>query len=259
MSNFEGIKLSIIIVNYKSERYLDSCIASIYSKLSAARLEIVLVNNDSEEGLEKIRKSYPEARIIPLQKNIGFGGASNAGAKEAQGEYLLFLNPDTEIVSADLDAAVEKLAQDGTGILGLKIIDRNGKQQEWTVGLQEVGLGSLIRNNLAFLGESKRQKSIFWVSGAALMMEKKVFMETGGFDESFFLYFEDVDLCKRVRERDKKIKYTDDIIVKHVEGGSQRDKIKQKKDFYASQDYYFKKHFGWLTGITVKVLRKVFL
>jgi len=257
-------KLSVIIVNYRSEGYLKRCIASIYNQASQNETEIIVVNNDEKEELDNISKEFPEINIVNLRKNVGFGAANNIGVKKAQSSHLLFLNPDTEIIKIDIAEVTRKMDDDPTaGIIGVKIIDAGGGLQEWAVGFSEVNLLDLIRNNVGlakkFMSAGESAKEIFWVSGAAFFMPKKLFWEVGGFDEKYFLYYEDVDLCKAVRKAGKKIRHMPEVVVKHIGGGSHADEARQKADFYVSQEYYFQKHFGPVQAKLVKILRKIFV
>lgn len=260
MLNSESIQFSIVIVNYKSEAYLNQCIASIYAECEGINKEVIISNNDNVESLIKIKKKYPEIEIINNTTNIGFGAASNAGAKQARGKYLFFLNPDTQLVSFKYEQFQKELVQNNeTGIWGAQVLTQENRQQKWTVGWREVDLWDLWKNNISFFNQKQSQTTLFWVSGAALIVKKEWFGKINGFDEKFFLYFEDVDLCKRMRKLGKKIGHTKNIQIKHKEGGSQKNKIKQKKEFYLSQDYYFRKHFGLIEMYIVKILRKMFV
>ncbi|MFA5993513.1 MAG: glycosyltransferase family 2 protein [Parcubacteria group bacterium] len=251
-------RFSIIIVNYKSQQYLAKCIASIQSAFKGVEIEIIIVNNDREEKLIELENDYPSIKIIHTQKNIGFGRAHNLGAAEAKGRYLLLINPDTEVIFAEPESIFEKMRkQPELGIIGLKIVNEKHERQPWTVGFREVDLYDLIQNNLNLLKRVNKKQSVFWVSGAAFIIEKVLFNQLGGFDENFFMYFEDVDLCKRARGAGRKIESSDAVVVRHVEGGSWKDKTKQKHFFYASQDYYFKKHFKGWTPWVVRTLRKI--
>lgn len=254
--------LSIIIVNYRSEKYLDKCLSSIYG-VWGQDLEIIIVNNDTNESLQNVGNKFPSVKIIQQKENVGFGRAQNAGSQIAQGKYLLFLNPDTIILN-DATDILNKFEQDDTvGIIGAKMVDSAGKNQVWSVGY-EATLWNIVKNKLGFLKgrniwEATQMQEVEWTSGGSMFIHKEVFAEVGGFDEKFFLYFEDMDLCKRVRALGKKVLYFPNIQIEHVEGGSVENKNKQKKDYYASQDYYFSKHFGVLQVGLLKLLRKLFV
>lgn len=253
------MKISFIIVNYQSEKYLQKCISSIKEKVLGADYEIIVVNNDSAGNA--YMHSLPEGtRVINIGKNIGFGAANNIGAKKAQGKYSCFLNPDTEIISNNIERLLSEFENDEKlGTIGPKLINENGSAQEWSAG-KEVTIGSIILNNLGYkrdkkIWESQEKKECAWVSGAAMFIQKELFDKLGGFDEKFFMYFEDIDLCKRARNLGYKVLYYPEFTVKHFGGKSFLDKKEQKRYFYASQDYYFEKHFSNLLSGIARFLR----
>ncbi|GBE16976.1 N-acetylglucosaminyl-diphospho-decaprenol L-rhamnosyltransferase [bacterium BMS3Abin15] len=283
------ITLSIIIVNYKSERYIEKCIVSIREKIKDLSFEIIVVNND-ESDIE-----FDNVKIINSGENVGFGRANNLGAKEARGKYLLFLNPDTLLLTENIKKVVEEFENnEKIGMVGPRLLTIKNETQRWCAGA-ESSLLNLIRNNFGAtkskkIWESKEKTRADWVSGAAMFIKKELFYRLSGFDEKFFMYFEDEDLCKRVRSTGYKIIYFPEVEIKHLGGKSFENKTlkdsnltcktksseaflsvkalasaeakegkkAQKNYFYASQDYYFQKHFGKLTSWIVKFLRKVF-
>jgi GT2 family glycosyltransferase len=261
MLNFK--KLSIIIVNYQSEQYLQKCLASLFRFNLGIDFEIVIINNDKKEKLDKIKEEFSSIVLINSPKNSGFGAACNLGVKISQGDLLFFLNPDTEILNS-FGPIINEFEQNlETGALGPKLLGENGKVQEWSTGV-EVSLGDLIRNNLGLprsrkIWESLVVKETYWISGAALFIPRTVFFEIGGFDENFFMYFEDNDLCRRIRKSGKKLFYFPKVTIRHLGGKSSQDLRKQKAIFFASQDYYFKKHFGLISVYTIKTLRSIAL
>ena len=246
--------LSIIIVNYKSEKYLEKCISSVKEEVLGVEYEIIVVNNDEVAGNAYMRSLPAEIQVINTGKNIGFGAACNLGAKNAHGEILWFLNPDTEIISESITefqpkadpplAEILKLLRKGSiGVIGPRLIDDKNKTQEWIAG-REVTLLSILLNNLGYkrdkkIWESKKLIECAWISGASMFVRKDVFKKVGGFDEKFFMYFEDIDLCKRIRQIGYKTLYFPEFTIKHFGGGSFIGKIKQKKCYYRSQARYF--------------------
>lgn len=253
------ITLSVIIVNYKSEQYLGACMASIRKALQNVTTEFIVVNNDDVA----MSISDADVKIINLQENYGFSRANNIGAREARGKYMLFLNPDTLFISGDLMEIIREFEKDDRiGIIGPKLLTEIGKSQEWSAGV-DVTLGDLIRNNLGIkkskkIWESECKLSVSWVTGAALFIKKELWTKLGGFDDNFFMYFEDVDLCKRVRDNGYGVLYWPSVKIRHLGGASSENKKTQKGYFYASQDYYFQKHFGKPTAFIIEVLRKIF-
>jgi len=265
MQNFNSEKterkLSIIIVNFRSEQFLKRCIASIYNCLDID-FEIIVVNNDEKEKLISVAQNFPEIKILNNEKNIGFGSAVNVGTKLARGEFLFFINPDAFLKSREIGETLKILENnEKIAAIGLKIIDKNGKNQEWICGF-EATFFDLIKNNLGFsrskkVWEKKNKIFVHWVSGAAMLVKKNIFERLGGFDENFFMYFEDLDLCKRARKLGFKILYFPKTEIVHESGGSLKNRKQQKKYYYASQDYYFQKHFNKIKGLLIKILRKI--
>lgn len=255
-------KLSISIVNFQSKDFIEKCLASVFEKNKNIDLEVIIVNNDENEDLKEIQKKFPEIRIIDHKKNIGFGAGHNLGAKEAQGGILLFLNPDAEIIDS-ITPILGLFDDEEVGIAGPCLITEKGKIQKWSVGL-ESSLGGILRNNLGIpksrkLWESNKTRKVDWVSGAAFFIKRDLFKELGGFDENFFMYYEDEDLCKRARTAGKKVVYFPAVKVKHWGGKSMPERKTQKKYFYKAQEYYFKKHLGNFRTRMLKILREIIL
>jgi N-acetylglucosaminyl-diphospho-decaprenol L-rhamnosyltransferase len=251
-------QISFIIVNYKSEGYLKRCFASIFKNAENSEKEIAIVNN-----CDDLISASENVRIINIPENKGFGNACNIGAKGAKGKILCFLNSDTELISNNLEKIISEFQSNKkVSIIGAKLVDENRNIQEWCAG-KEITLSDIIGNNLGFkrskkIWESKNPVECAWISGACLFIRKELFEKLNGFDENFFLYFEDIDLCKRARNLGYKILYHPEFIVKHFGGKSFNSEKKQKKLFYESQDYYFQKHFGRIQAKIIKMLRKIY-
>jgi GT2 family glycosyltransferase len=237
------MKLSFVIVNYQSEKYLTKCISSVKEKILGVEYKIIIVNNDDLDlgGLS-------EAIIINSGKNIGFGAACNLGAKVAQGEFLCFLNPDTEIVSENIRDLLSEFEKDEKlSIAGPRLVDEKNNTQKWIAG-KEITIWSTLLNNLGYkrdqkIWESAGKIECAWISGASMFIRKDIFQKLGGFDEKFFMYFEDIDLCRRARQLDCRVLYFPELEVKHFGGKSFLDKKTQKKYYRVSQLRYFKKQF----------------
>lgn len=250
------IKISFIIVNYKSRELLEKCISSIKRTALSFSHETIIVSNDGEVF------NFPEIKTINLENNLGFGVGCNAGAKIAQGEILCFLNPDIEIISNDFQKIISEFENDPKlGIIGPKLVTENNKVQEWGAG-KEINFFDIIGNNLGFkrsrkIWTSEKRVECAWVSGACLFIKKNLFERLNGFDEKFFLYFEDIDLCKRIKKFGYKIIYFPKFVIKHFGGRSFENKKYQKKYYYSSQDYYFQKHFGKIHYFLLKITRRL--
>ena len=251
-------EVSFVILNYKSAQYLDSCISSIEKNISLD-YEIIVVNNDSLDlNLEK-----KNLQIINTHLNLGFSKGCNTGAKAASGKILFFLNPDTELLGNNLTDYLDLLEKENIGILAPQLVLPSGEIQPWSSGRRITPLNILINNIFCKKNIIKEKKSsltsVSWVSGAAMLINKDFFMNINGFDEKFFMYFEDVDLCLRVKKLKKKILLLPSPEIIHYGGKSSSNKSKQKEFYYASQDYYIKKNFGSIQAFIIKTIRELFI
>lgn len=172
--------VSIVIVNYRSKAYLDKCLFSINKYSFDEELEIIVVNNDQKEKLTELVNKYPRVIWCQNKKNTGFGAACNFGARKAQGEKLLFLNPDTQFLNNYIREILIKIEKhQNVAIIGPRLITDEGKTQEWSTG-KETTFIQIIKNNLwmtesRYFWESKNDIFVDWVSGAAMFI-KKIFL-----------------------------------------------------------------------------------
>lgn len=255
--------LSIIIVNYKSKRHLSSCLSSIFQNVFLrVNGEIIIVNNDAEEKIDEYGRRYGSVSIINSPENKGFGQACNLGAKVAKGKTLFFLNPDTEIITGNIEAILNEQKKRNAAIVGSGLVDRKGRPHYWSAG-KKINIYDIARNNLQIprsrkIWNSAKRINADWVSGAAMFIRKDIFDYLGGFDENFFMYFEDIDLCRRAKKQGHRIVYLPHFQVFHHGGQSYDDRKTQKKHYYSSQEYYFKKHCGPVQPVLLKILKKLF-
>jgi hypothetical protein len=261
ISEKDKMKLSIIIVNYNSRVYLERCLSSVFAKLkNQNEWEVIIVNNGNERELLGLKDFFPKIKIRQNQRNTGFGGANNLGAQMAQGELLFFLNPDTEMVSQNISQVLDEFKKEPElGILGSKLETIAGVTQKWTAG-NEIGFWNVLKNNLGISSDRKYWQSekkieVAWVAGTAFFIRKELFLQLDGFDSRFFMYFEDADLCRRARLLGKKVVYFPLFSIMHHGGKSFLERKKQKKAYYQSQDFYFKKHRGFFEQWILKILR----
>ena len=257
------MKLSIQIVNFRSRHYLRKCLFSIGENLPAIlRTEVIIVNNDEKPLDRAIADSGGgfAVQIVEVGKNVGFGRAHNAGFERSQGEYVLFLNPDTRILPGALQALLDVFEKDEKiDIAGPLLVDSAGKVQPDCFGARHTPLSTIKRK--IFKRHSRQVRvggEIFetdWISGGAMLVRRDVFEKTGKFDENYFMYFEDADFCLRAKKRGSKIAVIPSVLVFHESGKSFASEREKKKHYYASQDYYLRKHFGPVSASFVKFLR----
>ncbi len=255
---------SIIIVTYNSSSYIGACLSPL---LSISDVELVVVDNDSKDGTAaKLRKEFPQVTLIALQDNIGFGRACNIGLAASSGSFTLFLNPDTiarEQAIRTLIQFYEKHPR--VGIIGGRLVDPSGRPLQ-SMGDTPSLTGLILDKPLAWVAKRVGPRGFFrrvlgrcsakfcipheakpvaWVSGAFLCCRRSIWDEIGGFDEKFFLYYEDVDLCLRATQAGWGVWHVPEAVVEHQSGASfGGDLSKQKEIYYANQYYFFQKHFG---------------
>ncbi len=256
------MQISIILVNFKSQIFLKNCLRSVSQKLKKTALtknfEVIIVNNELKPL--KLRFSFDlKIKIIENRKNLGFGNACNIGAKNAKGEYLFFLNPDTELLITNFSSIIEKFKKNSQlGIIGTQIIDKNRKaSQPWTCGKKTSFLKILFKNSINQPWNKKFPVVVDWVSGTSFFIRKKDFKQLGGFDEKFFMYFEDQDLCLRIKQLNKHCLFYPYFSVLHHDGKSWPNNDQKKLHYYQSQDYFFKKHFGRLNQLALLFSKKL--
>ena len=194
--------------------------------------------------------------MIASKDNLGFGKANNRGSKIAKGDILLFLNPDTIIEKNIFFKLIDIFSKDkNIGIVSPQLILPDHSQQLWAYG-EEDKFCDLIKSKI-FSNPGAIAKNIFgnqmevgWVSGAALSIRKDVFKKIKGFDENFFMYFEDRDLCYKVKELGYKVVVNNEIKVIHFGGKTPIFNRDRKKIYYQAQNYYWRKHYGlWSSGL----------
>lgn len=248
--------LTIQIVNYNSRDNLRTCLQSIQENVSnCENIQIIVINND-EKKLENIPDKL-RIELIEKNENIGFGKAHNLGFRIAKGEYILILNPDTKIFPLTIEKLLDAFSVDEKiGIIGPAFMGEKGISEEEYFGLRKTPLSMIWMKILC--RKKLESENIFetdWVSGGAMMIKKDLFSELGGFDENYFMYFEDVDLCLRAQKKGWKIAVHPKAKIFHKSGQSFSDSRKKKKYYYDSQIYYIKKNFGLFWAWIVKILR----
>ncbi len=260
-----SILLSIIIVNYETPDYTLDCIRSIYKNPPSYPYEIILVDNGSRDGsLELIRKEAPEVVAIETGSNLGFSKANNLGINNARGEFILLLNSDTKILDNSIDRMVDSLQeQPEVGAVGARQLDGKGKLQlswgafptfvseiyrkllHYRLSINDLKIRDYLEEK--FSGTSE----VDWVSGSCLMTRKQTLHEAGLLDQNFFMYFEDIDLCRRIQDAGWRILYNSDITIVHYGGVSAKKNLLQVLvEYRHSQVYFTRKYYG-LKGVLV--------
>ncbi len=257
--------LSIIIVNWNSAKLLDACLRSIENSLKRIDYEAIVVDNASNEGdvlflKEALEKKYPWARFIYNATNAGYAAANNIGLREARGKYALFLNPDTRFVDEGLERLLDIFESPRIGAVGCKLLNEDGSTQLSIFRFPTLGriavtsllLHKLLPRNLrkrfAFAtADCETSQSPDWILGAFMIVPMDLVKRLGGFDESIFMYGEDMDLCYRIRQRGLEIIHVADFSLVHYGGTSGRQawsSAQRESRIYDAIFYFHRKHFG---------------
>ncbi|MEA5582840.1 glycosyltransferase family 2 protein [Nodularia harveyana UHCC-0300] len=249
------ILVSIILVNYNGADVLPACLNSLAEFIPQDTCEIILVDNNSQDhSIDYVTENFPEIKIIRMSRNCGFGAGNNAGAKISRGKFLFLLNTDTILTNNIIPHLIDLMQKrQEVGIVGTKLLFPNQSFQisvSPTIGIKGEFKSRRLHKyaesncNLNFLEKDYQViKEVDIVVGASLFIRAELFDSLGGFDESFFMYFEDSDLCQRVQNKGYKIIYTPEVSVIHIRGHSMKKNANAMAvEYRRSQIYYYQKH-----------------
>jgi GT2 family glycosyltransferase len=269
--------VSIVMVSFNTRRLLDDCIASI-ERETRCNHEIIIVDNASTDGsTQMVREKYDNVKLIENADNVGFAKANNQGFSVARGKYFFMLNPDTVV----LDRAIDKLVDfmdpnEAIGICTPRKIGREGELQRncdhfpnfWDI------LWSYTNFNNLFPGIKMFQRSLmrYWnyseirdvdrVMGCSLLIRSNLFRQLDGMDEKYFMYFEETDLCYRLKSIGRRIVYFPYAVIMHYHGESAKNATDKTNlidvtipdYYYKSKYYFFKKNYSVLSMLLVRAL-----
>lgn len=263
--------LSIIYVYYNTPSEITESISSVTSTLRRRiPYEIIIVDNDSHLPVPSKLLKLQSVQYIKNKKNQGYGQGLNIGAKHAKGTYILCSNTDTIYREKAILLMLEKIKSDHTiGIIGPKMIDKSGKRLDTAsklplfprnfflyTFLKRIYPFSQIEKKYHYRDIPMRERTVDAIGGASMMFRKEVFRKIGGFDKSFFLYFEETDICKRLREKGYQVVYFPKSVVTHLVGRSLQDNEKIQTYFERSRFLFIKKHqslfFAYLSEIFIR-------
>ena len=250
--------VSVIIVSYKVRYYIEQCLNSVLRSVPDA--QILVVDNKSDDGsVEYLRERFPGAEVIANDYNAGFGKANNMALAKATGKYVLFLNPDTVVAERTIPGCIEYMDEHPeAGAVGVRMQYGDGRfalESRRSLPTPSVsfwhmtGLGRLFprskvfaRYHLTYLDRDV-ECPIDVVSGAYMFVRKEVLDKTGGFDESFFMYGEDIDLSFRILQQGYQNRYLPIPIIHYKGESTIKTSFRYAKVFYDAMIIFFKKHF----------------
>lgn len=263
------MKLSVIIVNYNVRYFLEQCLHSVEKALRGMKGEIWVVDNASQDGsLGYLEPKFPAVNFIRNEENVGFANANNHALKSASGEFILFLNPDTIIPEDCFTKCIEFFnTHADAGAIGIRMLDGKGRflpESKRSFPSPQVslfkltGLSALFprskmfgKYHLGYLNEHESHP-VDVLAGAFMMVRKKVLDITGGFDENFFMYGEDVDLSYRIQSTVDPLSgitfknyYVHDPAILHFKGEStKKGTLNYVRMFYLAMSQFVQKHYS---------------
>jgi len=281
-----NIDLTVSIVNHNTKDLLENCLNSVYQKTKKIKSEVIVVDNGSSDGsIEMIRRKFPQVKLIENNENVGFSKATNRGIEMSTSRYVLLLNSDTILLDSLNEVLIYADNNPQVGAIGCKLIYPDGPIQPSasrfitledeilrTFRMGQYGKRPELRDFMIkylgrLLGESVNTYlltcegkcdicQVDWVSGACLLVRRRVIDEIGLLDENFFAYYEDIDWCRRMRRAGWKIVYYPAVKVVHLTGEStqqsEKSNIYHSLIHYRSKFYYHKKYEGELAVIILK-------
>ena len=257
--------ISIVIVNYNSWVVLEDCIKSIQNLKTSLKIETIIVDNRSTNDLlDQYQKKYPVINWIQNTGNNGFANACNLGAYNATAPYIFFLNPDTRLSDNVLEHFLSIYNKENIGLLTCLQTNEKGNYHKFNLlfptptrvfGL----LRSLDRKiNKNIFKETSKRSYPDWISGSAIFISKENLQKINYWNEDYWMYYEDVDLCKKGKNHQLKIVVTKEVSLFHMHGGASRinpkTKAITKSEVLKSRHVYINNHFSQNSKIWLQPL-----
>lgn len=275
--------LSVVVVSYNTRDLLRRCLAGALAEADLLDLEVIVVDNASSDGsAAMVANEFPRVRLVASGENLGFAAANNLAFGLCRGRHVLMLNPDAVARRGALVRAVQRLdASPRVAAAGARILGPDGSLQPSARRFPSLLDEALTLTGLAaryprsrFFGRFDRtwadplqEAPVDWVPGAFLIVKREVLDEVGRFDEAFFLYYEEVDLCRRIRAAGHEIRYWPDLVVEHIGGASSKTQDSMAVSRKGTQLtlwrmrsalLYWRKHHGAVTAWAAATLESAF-
>ncbi len=256
------VRISVILINLNTRDFLEACLKSMGDRLDRPEYEVILVDNGSTDGsLEMVRSQFPQVRLFPQEKNLGFTKANNIGLREARGRYLLVLNSDTEIIDDALEMMCDYMdANPDVGGLGPKLLNPDGTRQlscrrfpsYRTALFHRYSLLTRLfprnRYSAEYLMTEASEHDVAetdWASGAALLTRRETMEEVGLLDEDYFIYAEDVDWCYRMKQAGWRVVYYPSAqILHHIGRATRKIAFRMTYERHRSMWLFYRKHYS---------------
>ena len=272
---FATIDLSIVIVSYNTRELLLDCLGSVHAHTTGITFEAIVVDNNSQDGtVSALRDAYPAMKILANPDNRGFAKAVNQAVAVSRGRHVLLLNSDTIVRDQALSTMVANLDRHpDVGAVGCKQWTGDGHLNQtcfpfpsirdhlfYSALFQRIAPAMQAAAAATHAVDCTRSQDVDWANGACLMVRRSLFEQVGGLDEAFFMYFEDVDLCRRLHHQGYRVCHVAEAEIVHLIGRSSgRDREHLQLVWEFSRIRYIEKHFssikcwlmkGWIAGGT---------
>jgi len=250
-------EIAIIIVNWNTKDLLRACLESIYKYPPHVDFEVIVVDNASTDGSpEMVKAEFPQVVLIQNEENVGFAKANNQAIRQSESNFVLLLNSDTEVLKGSIDELYGLMQETPKiGIAG-PLIRNSGNQIEESCGNIQTPIAILatklsrispalasFTRRLASHRTPKGLECVGWVTGACMLIRRTMLNDIGLFDESFFMYFEDSDLCYRASRAGWHVMVDESIEIFHHRGASKAIKSQPNKFYRKSMRRFYGKHF----------------
>jgi len=264
------MELSIVIVSWNTREMLRNCLRSVFATLNGLNAEVLVIDNDSADGsAQMVANEYPSVLLVPNDQNLGFAAGTNQGLRLARGRYLLLLNPDAVVHEDVLHRSVTYMDKHpDVGMMGCKVLNEDGSTQMTCSrypSMTNLVLQTLAANRIRGIAWLRRYQMLDWdrndereveiVSGCYLLVRRETLSDIGLLDDTFFLYGEETDWCRRCAEAGWKLVFAPVGDITHFGSGSSRQ-LSFRRDLMLSEGTIrlHRKHGGLPAGATVWLL-----
>jgi GT2 family glycosyltransferase len=265
--------VSVIVVNYNGADALERCLEALVADTDDASAEVLVVDNASSDGSpEMVRSEFPEISLLPNTTNEGYGAAMNDALRSTRSPYVLVLNADTRLISGSIHECIRHMeAHPRVGLVGPRLTNPDGSVQwsafpfpgtlAWLRENNPVGpvLRHLpsVRQQMLRYRTTDRPLDVPWVLGAALLIRRETFDAVGGFDESYFMYYEEVDFCYRLLRTGWAVHFDPRLTIEHVGAAStsQLGAPMITQHFYSTRRFYRRYYTGLRLSVWLNLMR----
>ncbi len=253
--------VSVIVVSFNTREMTLACLRSVVEQSRSRSFELIVIDNASTDGsADAIASAMPGVRLMRSGENLGFARANNVACAEARGELLLLLNPDTLVLDGAIDVLVEfARSREAAGVWGGRTVDGDGRLDPtsvwrrmtlWSSLCRGMGLSEVFQSSSLFNGEAMPgwlrdcEREVDIVTGCFLLIRRDLWEKLGGFDEGFFMYGEEADLCLRARELGARPRFTPTATIVHYGGASERVRWEKVVRLFCAKARLMRKHWS---------------